>query len=95
MTGARPGELIGLKIGDVQRTGETWRCKLKRHKTRHKGKGRVLLFNRKAQEILLRHIKADPEARLFITTRSTFSNTIKAKCLAAGVAPRRACAWQC
>lgn len=87
LTGARPGELLGLKVGDVDRAGETWRCELKKHKTAHKGKKRVLLFNRHAQSILLRHMKADPSARFFITTRSTFSNTIKEKCIAAGVTP--------
>jgi integrase len=87
LTGARPGELIGLKVGDVERNGETWRCELVKHKTAHKGKKRVLLFNRHAQAILMRHIKADPSVRFFVTTRSTFSNTIKKKCLAAGVTP--------
>lgn len=87
LTGARPGELLGLKVGEVDRTGDTWRCELKQHKTRHKGKKRVLLFNRKAQAILLRHIKADPDTRFFITTRSTFANTIKAKCIEAGITP--------
>ncbi len=87
MTGARPGELIGLKVGDVDRSGDTWRCELEKHKTAHKGKQRVLHFNRQAQAILLRHAKADLTARFFITTRSTFSNTIKATCIAAGITP--------
>ncbi len=87
LTGARPGELIGLRVKDVDRTGETWRCELAKHKTSHKGKDRILIFNRKAQAILLRHIKADPDARFFITTRSTFSNKIKAVCEAAEITP--------
>lgn len=87
LTGARPGELIGLKVGAVDRIGETWRCELKKHKTAHKGKKRVLLFNRQAQAILLRHMKADPDARFFTTNRSTFSNTIKAKCEFAEITP--------
>lgn len=87
MTGARPGELISLKVGDVDRSGATWRADLQKHKTAHKKKSRVLLFNRQAQAILLRHMKADPDARFFVTTRSTFSNKIKTICEANGITP--------
>lgn len=87
LTGGRPGEVIGLKVGDVERVGDIWRAALTKHKTAHKGKKRVLLFSRAAQAILLRHIKADPTMRFFVTTRTTFSNTIRAKCKAAGVKP--------
>ena len=36
LTGARPGELIGLKMKDINRTGDIWRADLTNHKTADK-----------------------------------------------------------
>lgn len=69
LTGARPGELIGLQIGSVNRTGEVWRADLEKHKNANKEKSRTLFFNTDAQAILLRYMKADPQAR-FVSTPS-------------------------
>ncbi|MDZ4688166.1 MAG: site-specific integrase [Planctomycetaceae bacterium] len=87
MTGARPGELIGLTTGDIDRTGEIWRADLAHHKTAHKGKSRTLFFNPTAQLILQKYLQADASARLFPFNRVTFGNVIKAACLRAGVTP--------
>ncbi|MFO0917200.1 MAG: site-specific integrase [Planctomycetaceae bacterium] len=65
LTGCRPGELIGLKTGQIDRTGEIWRVALAKHKTAHKGKSRTLFFNASAQLILRKYLQADPDARLF------------------------------
>jgi len=43
LTGARPGEVIGLTTGQIDRSGELWRADLTKHKTAHKGKQRRLL----------------------------------------------------
>lgn len=87
LTGARPGELVGLRMQDIDRTGDVWRAELKAHKTRHKGKRRVLFFNREAQAILLRHFKADPQARVFAARRDNFGAAVRRACLRAGVEP--------
>ena len=57
------------------------------HKTSHKGKKRVLFFNLAAQAILLRHFKADPEARLFPVRRDNFGAAVKRACKRAKVTP--------
>ncbi len=59
-TGARPGELVGLRAIDIDTRdpspdpdwGPVWRCDLEKHKTAHSGRRRVLWFGREAQEVL-------------------------------------------
>lgn len=87
LTGCRPSEIIGLTGGDIERSGDVWRCELRSHKTRHKGKRRVVFFNLDAQRILLKYMHADPSRRLFATRRDSFGHVIKAACIRAGVEP--------
>lgn len=87
LTGARPGEIIGLTLGMIERTDDTWRCDLAKHKTAHRGKSRTLYFNQTAQKILERYKTAKPDEKLFKLNRTSFGNTIKAACLRAGVTP--------
>lgn len=85
LTGARPGELLNLTTGAIDRTGEIWRADLVRHKTMHQGKTRTLFFNAKAQLILTKYLKADPSQRLFPLRGDTLSKAFRAACLKAGV----------
>ncbi|MDZ4689528.1 MAG: tyrosine-type recombinase/integrase [Planctomycetaceae bacterium] len=87
LTGARPGELLRLTTGMIDREGELWRCELAHHKTSHHGKTRVLLFNVTAQAILRRYFQADPDCLLFPVRGDTFADTIKAATIRAGVTP--------
>ena len=87
LTGARAGEVIGLRIGDVNRTGDVWRADLKQHKTAHKGKKRTLYFNIVARSILLRHMKTDPDERFFPIRRDNYGAAIKRACIKANVPP--------
>lgn len=80
LTGARPGELMGLKMGDVNRTVSPWRADLQTHKTAHRGKSRTLYFNATAQSILLKYLKADPGAKLLPIARKTFSEVLGRAC---------------
>ena len=53
LTGARPGELVNLTpidLGDM--TENVWLVRLRRHKTKHKGKVRTLPFGPRAQRVL-------------------------------------------
>lgn len=45
LTGARPGELLHLTTGMIDRTGAIWRAELAKHKTQHQGKSRTLFLN--------------------------------------------------
>ncbi len=84
LTGARPGELFGLRIEDIDRTGDIWRANLKNHKTAHKGKSRTIFFNRDAQAIILRHLKADPAERLLPMGADSFRQSLKYACVKLG-----------
>lgn len=85
LTGARPGEIILLTTGEIDRSGDIWRVDLAKHKTSHRGKSRTLFFNATAQAILSKYLKADPAARLFPIRRDTFGAAVKAACVTAGV----------
>ena len=51
-TGARPGEICGLRMADVDRTAEVWTCHLSEHKTAHHGHGRTLHVGPRGQAVL-------------------------------------------
>jgi integrase len=51
-TGARPGEIRLMKVGDIDRSEETWILRLENHKTAHHGKVREIPFGPKARAIL-------------------------------------------
>jgi len=86
-TGARPGELRLLTPSMIDQKGEIWRCELTRHKTAHRGKRRLLLFNATAQEILSRYMKGEPTQRIFTMRSDTFSAAIREACKRAKVTP--------
>lgn len=87
LTGARPGELLGLIRGDIDQSGDVWRAELAHHKTAGRGQRRVLLFNAAAQAILQRHLPDTSDERLFALQTSTFSAAVGQACRRAGVTP--------
>lgn len=52
LSGMRPGELVVMRPEQVDRTGEIWAYTPMSHKTKHKGKHRVIYIGPKAQAIL-------------------------------------------
>ncbi|MDB5344291.1 MAG: site-specific tyrosine recombinase XerD [Schlesneria sp.] len=86
LTGARPGELLKLTTGMIDRSGPIWRCELTQHKTTHRGKTRVLFFNEAAQLILRKYLQADPDAKLLKMRRDNFGHVIQRACDRANVA---------
>ncbi|MFT3786092.1 MAG: tyrosine-type recombinase/integrase [Tepidisphaeraceae bacterium] len=54
LTGARPGEMLGLRAIDIDRTCEPWKYEPQQHKTAHRGRSRVILFGPRAREIITR-----------------------------------------
>lgn len=87
LTGARRGEILGLTGGMLQRRSDCWLAELNEHKTARKGKRRFLVFNVAAQAVLLRHLRVDPEAKIFDVHPDTFSTAVRLACVAAGVTP--------
>jgi integrase len=52
LTGMRPGEACLMRVCDIDRSGDVWLYRPPQHKTRHKGKARVVALGPKAQEAL-------------------------------------------
>jgi len=52
LTGARPGELVRLRLCDIERTGIVWCGRLERHKTMHLGRQRAIWLGPRAQEVI-------------------------------------------
>lgn len=65
LTGMRPGEVVQLRSGDVDRSGAVWSYRPASHKCEHHGRDRLIYFGPKAQAILRDWLKADPGAYLF------------------------------
>lgn len=60
LTGARPGELIGLRAIDIDTSHDPWRAVLREHKSSHRGKERTVYFGPRAQDILGRFMPGRP-----------------------------------
>lgn len=53
LTGMRPGEVLKMKAGDIDTTGEIWAYHPASHKNAWRGKQRVILIGPKGQDVLL------------------------------------------
>ncbi len=65
LTGARVGELLKLRGRDLDRAGPVWLYAPRGHKTAHFGHSRTITFGPRAQLILRKYLKDDPDAYLF------------------------------
>jgi hypothetical protein len=65
LTGARPGELIIMRGGDLDTGGNVWTYIPERHKGEHHGHTRTIFIGPKAQGIIGRFLRADLSAYLF------------------------------
>jgi site-specific recombinase XerD len=52
LTGMRPGEVVLMRRGDIDRRGEVWKYTPKEHKNEHHGLTREIAIGPRAQEIL-------------------------------------------
>lgn len=52
LTGARSGEICGLRACDIDMTGAVWKVKLTRHKNSWRGKARTLYIGPQGQRVL-------------------------------------------
>jgi integrase len=65
LTGARSGEIIRMRIKDIDRSGQVWVFRPSTHKTAHRGHAREIYLGPKAQGLLASFLKADPDAYVF------------------------------
>lgn len=65
LTGARTGEILSMRTGEIDRSVQPWEYRPAAHKTQHKGKKRVILLGPQSQEIILPLLRADAKAFVF------------------------------
>jgi len=65
LTGARPGEICGLRPADIDRTETVWKWQPPHHKTSWREKDRVISIGPRAQQILTRYLLRDAAAYCF------------------------------
>ena len=65
LTGARGGELFGLRTCDVDRSKPVWKARPAKHKTAHHGHDRTIYFGPRAQEVLAPLLQLDLTAPIF------------------------------
>lgn len=70
LTGARPGELVGLRPCDIDTTGEIWVVRLAHHKTQHLGKVRSLYLGPRGQSVIRPFLLRPADAPLFSALES-------------------------
>lgn len=64
-TGARPSEVLNLKRGDIDITGDVWVAIIREHKTSYKGKERRLFFGPRAQSAVRPFLLRSDSSHLF------------------------------
>ena len=65
LTGMRPGELVAMRPGDIDRRGAVWLYRPADHKTAHLDHARTIAIGPKAQDILLRYLARGDEMFCF------------------------------
>jgi integrase len=89
----RPKDIHNMRSCDIDRSGEIWRYAPFTHKTKHKGRTRVLPIGPRAQQILLPYLekcKDDPARFVFPRPKAKqynqhYVNAIASACKKAGV----------
>jgi integrase len=65
LTGARAGEICGMKGAEIDRAKAEWNFIPAKHKTAHLRKKRIIPLGPRARKIIERYLRADPEEFLF------------------------------
>jgi integrase len=65
LTGARPGEIVSMRVGDINTGGRIWEYVPREHKMQHKGVVRVIMIGPKAQAVLREFLQPNLAAYMF------------------------------
>src|SRR5690606_14801306 len=68
LTGARPAEVCGMRLADIDMGAEVWLYRPASHKTAHHGKDRTIAIPKAAQSIVLANASRDVSLPVFRTT---------------------------
>lgn len=69
LSGMRPGEVVLLRTSDIQRSGNVWTYRPRRHKTQHHERSRVVYLGPRAIELLRPALRPDLDEPLFLHAR--------------------------
>ena len=64
-TGMRAGEIVIMRTGDLDRTGDVWTYSPRHHKGTHREQTRTVFIGPRSQAVLTPFLKLDPDAFLF------------------------------
>jgi integrase len=70
LTGARPGDVCNLRPMDIERSGEVWKWRPFTHKTKWRGKERVIMVGPRAQRVISRYLLRDQASFCFSPAES-------------------------
>lgn len=68
-TAARPGEIVKLAVGDIDKSGDVWTAKLSEHKTGYLGRERVLYIGPLAQDLIRDRLLRPSDDPLFVNSQ--------------------------
>lgn len=69
LTGIRPGEVLAMRPGEIDRSGPLWVYRPAQHKTGHRGKERAVTLGPRAQEVLKPYLDGRAEDAYLFTPR--------------------------
>jgi integrase len=80
LTGARPGEIVSMRIGDLNTSGQIiWEYTPRTHKSQHRGRGRFIPIGPKAQAVLQPFLRPNVEAFVFSPVEADAERQAKRK----------------
>lgn len=65
LTGARPGEVVRMTMGQIDRAADVWVYNPKKHKNAHRGKSRSIVLGPRAQAAVRPFVDRSPDRALF------------------------------
>ena len=89
-TGARVGEVVPMRVGELDLSADVWTYRPGTHKNDHRGQNRVIPLGPRAQAAVRPHLRADPDALLFPSPRTGGPYTVRGVRVAIGRACRKA-----
>ena len=74
LTGMRPGEVCRMKLAEIDRTTDLWTYRPSKHKSKHRGKSRVIMIGPRGRAVIEEFISGgsvvDPSGPLFSPKRA-------------------------
>lgn len=73
VTGMRPGEVVQMRVCDIDMSGKIWEYRPASHKTQHHGKERIIFLGPHAQRIARPFLRPEVDAYLFSPKESVLN----------------------